>query len=473
MNTMLLEMVKEHSQFVVTLMAACDLLVTAAAWGISYWLRFHSDIISFQESQPPGLEYIQQAAVITLLLTLLVFSQWGLYRPRRIQSMIPEFGEIIRACSVVWLLEVGICYFLHKPRMSAALQGLFLGVWPVTMIVFRGSSRLALREFRKRGRNVRTAAIIGAGRLGQKLLQTLRRQQWTGYQISYFVEDYRVGQEFLGVPVEGPVSRVDEIIAANPVDAVFVALSHSQSGRLPEVLLKSSSNMVDLYIVPDLPGCHYLRHQMQQIGRLPLIGLTDSPQGGLSGAVKRLMDIAICAAALAALTPLMLLVAASIKATSAGPVFHRQQRAGLGGRAFMMLKFRSMVVHKDLGAQGQWGTSRGDPRVTAVGRLLRKLSMDELPQLINVLKGDMSLVGPRPERPEFIQRFHHQIPRYLLRHHVKAGLTGWAQVNGYRGQTSLRKRVQYDLDYINRWSLRFDLYILFLTMVRGFVNTQE
>jgi len=466
-------MIKEHNQVVVFLMGACDLAVTAGAWGAVYWLRFHSGWMSFTEPHPPGISYILQATVVTLLLAMLIFGRCGLYRPRRIGSMIPEFGLIIQACGIVWLMEVGICHFLHNPRMSAAIQGMFLVFWPVALISVRGSARVFLRSARKRGKNLRTVAIVGSGRLGQKLLHTLREQQWMGYRIRYFVEDRRIGGRLDGVPVRGPINNIDTILQHRPVDAVFIALGARQSDRLNEVLAKTTSQTVDLYIVPDYLNCHFLRQQVRQIGQLPLVGLTDTAQGGLGGVAKRVMDIAISSMALVGLTPLMLVIAFVIKITSPGAVFYRQRRAGLGSRSFNMIKFRTMYVHHDLGARGQWGTARNDPRVTTVGKWLRRLSLDELPQLINVLLGEMSLIGPRPERPEFIKRFQKQIPRYMLRHHVKAGLTGWAQVNGYRGQTSLRKRVQYDLDYINRWSLSFDIYILTLTVVRGFFNAQE
>jgi putative colanic acid biosynthesis UDP-glucose lipid carrier transferase len=332
---------------------------------------------------------------------------------------------------------------------------------------------VVLRALRRRGRNLRRVAIVGSGRLGQNLLHTLKRQRWTGYEISYFIEDLRVGQRFLGVPVYGPVSDIGRVLAEHPVDAVFVALPQHRGQQMAGVLAALAQQMVGVYVVPDLLSYQFLRHQVQQVGPLAVVSLTDSPQAGVRGVLKRLMDICGAAVLLVVLVPLMLLVALAVKLTSRGPVFYRQQRASLGGRHFVMLKFRSMVVDAEKHGQPVWGAEANDSRVTPVGRWLRKLSLDELPQLLNVLAGDMSLVGPRPERPEFVQRFAAQIPGYVQRHHVKAGLTGWAQVKGYRGRTSLRKRIQYDLDYINRWSLGFDLWILLLTAMAGFVNPRD
>lgn len=465
-------MVKEHSQVVVLLMGALDVAVTAGAWVACFYLRFHSGYFEAVEPTPPRMDYILDLLVVTLLLTLLVFGRLGLYRTRRTDSPAREVLDVLRACAAVWIIEVVISHFLHSAPMSRKLQGLFLVVWPTMMIFYRGSARMILRSFRRRGRNRRTVAIVGAGRLGQKLLHEIRRQRWTGYDVLYFVEDTRVGQEFLGVSVRGPVGDIERIIQSHPVDVVMVALPQERSAQLADVLDRLSGSLVDVNVVPDLLSYQFLTHRVRQLGSLPIVNLTHSPQSGHNVLLKRAFDIAGAAVALLVLSPLMLLIAMAILCAGRGGVFYRQRRASLGGREFDIIKFRSMVPDAEAADGAVWA-ARHDPRVTPIGRLLRKLSLDELPQLINVLRGDMSLVGPRPERPELIDRFSHQVPRYMLRHHVKAGITGWAQVRGYRGQTSLRKRIQYDLDYINRWSFGFDLYILLLTVLRGFVNPQD
>lgn len=465
-------MVKEHNQLFMYLMTVLDLAVTASAWLISFYLRFHTNLFRHEAKVRDPAVYISQVTVVSLLLTLLVFSKMGMYRPRRIQSLAAEVWDIIKACAAVGLLEVAASYYLYEPRLSVLMQTQFLVLWPLLLIGYRLPLRLWLRSMRKRGANLRRVAIVGAGRLGQKLLQTLRRQKWTGYHISYFVEDQHVGKQFLDLPVYGPISQVDEVVAQHPVDAVFVALPASRSDELADVLGKLSGEVVDINVVPDLLSYPFLHHQVQQVGQLAVVNLTDSPQGGLAGLGKRMIDIVLSVVGLVALSPFLLLLAAGVKLTSRGPVFYVQRRASLGGREFPILKFRSMVVDAEVNGAA-WGAEHQDPRVTTLGRIMRKLSLDELPQLLNILKGDMSLVGPRPERPEFIRRFSRQVPRYMLRHHVKAGLTGWAQIHGFRGRTSLRKRIQYDLDYINRWSLGLDLWIILLTLFRGFYNPKD
>jgi len=369
-------------------------------------------------------------------------------------------------------VDVVIGYFEPHGRKETIAKAEGLEFVPRKMIAYRGSARLVLRTIRRRGQNTRAVAVIGAGRLGQKLVHILRSQPWTGYTVSYFVCNERAGRELLGVPVYGPTENIEEILDAHPVDAVLIALPQERTAQLTDVLNKLSNSMVDVNVIPDLLSYQFLRHEVQQIGSLPIVNLTHSPQTGWNATFKRVLDVAVSLAILLLISPLLLLIALLVKCTSRGPVFYRQQRASLGGREFDIIKFRSMVVNAEAATGAVWAT-KNDPRVTPIGRILRKTSLDELPQLLNVLRGDMSLVGPRPERPELIERFSRQIPRYAMRHHVKAGITGWAQVSGYRGMTSLRKRIQYDLDYISRWSVGFDVYILVLTIFRGFIHKQD
>ncbi len=462
-------MIKEHSQVFVFMMGVLDLAVTAGAWLACYWIRFVSGWFPYEEAAPPGLAYFLGVVVISLLLTLIVFARLGMYMPRRMQSIGVELFDIVRACLIVWAIEVVISHFLRSAPMSRRLQALFLVLWPTMLVAYRGTARVVLRSIRRRGRNMRAVAIVGAGRLGQTLLHTLRRQPWTGYEPRYFVDDASVGRDLLGVSVRGPLADIERILAADPVDAVMVALPSERSGEIAEVLNRLSTSLVDVNVVPDVLAYQFLRHEVRQIGSLPIVNLTHSPQSGTSAVIKRIFDVLLSLVLLVVLAPLMLAIAAVVAATSRGGTLYRQRRASLGGKEFDILKFRTMVPDAEAGSGAVWATS-DDPRTTKIGRLLRRLSLDELPQLLNVLRGDMSLVGPRPERPELIERFKNQVPRYALRHHVKAGITGWAQVNGYRGMTSLRKRIQYDLDYINRWSFSFDLYILLLTPIRAMLR---
>ncbi|MFW6066483.1 MAG: undecaprenyl-phosphate glucose phosphotransferase [Planctomycetota bacterium] len=462
-------MVKEHSQSVVAVMGVLDLVVTVGAWVVCYAVRFHSGWFAYKEPTPPPLSDLADVIVISLLLMILVFARLRMYMPRRAQSLGREMLDIVRACFVTWTILLVISYFLHSTFISRKLLGMLLFVWPVMLMGYRGTVRMVLRSLRRRGRNIRRVAIVGIGRTAQKLLHELRRMPWTGYDVLYFVSDQRIGGRLMGVPVRGPIDEVEKIVSRSSIDAVFVALPERRRAKLREVIEKLSAVLVDVNVVPDLLSHHLLRREIQTLGWLPVINLTHSPQSGWNAASKRIFDIFGALAALAVFSPVMLAAAVAVKLTSRGSVFYRQRRASLGGREFDIVKFRTMFDGH--GGADTWQTDAG--RVTPAGRVLRKLSLDELPQLLNVLRGEMSLVGPRPERPEFIRRFQRSVPRYMLRHHVKAGITGWAQVNGFRGQTSLRKRIQYDLDYINNWSLGFDIRILLMTVFRGFLNPQS
>jgi Undecaprenyl-phosphate glucose phosphotransferase len=461
-------MLREHSNVIVGLMRLTDLVVTLAVWLGCFYVRFYTGWFQIR-GDVPTLSYLTDILIINVLLVLLVFQWAGLYLPRRVQPVSKEMADLLKAAVIVWILEVTIGHFLRSSPFSRRLQGMILVVWPTTLVVYRGVLRLALHAARRRGKNLRSVAMIGAGRIAQKLYHSFRHQQWTGYRVKYFIDDDRNGEILLDRPVRGPIRQSKEILAQFPVDVVFIALPRHQIHQLESVMNDLADSLVDVNVAPDLMGHLLLNHRVHQVGSIPVVNLTHTPQAGLSGVCKRAMDVIGGLVLLTIFAPLMLLIAAAIKLGSRGPVLYRQKRASIGGHTFTILKFRSMRPADDA-EEPHWGLSQDDPRLTRLGRFLRKTSLDELPQLFNVVRGDMSLVGPRPEREEFLERFRRQFPRYMLRHHVKAGMTGWAQINGYRGRTSIRKRLQYDLDYINNWSLFLDLRILAMTLVRGFIN---
>jgi Undecaprenyl-phosphate glucose phosphotransferase len=320
-------------------------------------------------------------------------------------------------------------------------------------------------------------AIIGCGRLGQIVARTIERNSWTGIKVAYFIshQDRTRREVCSDRPVLGGLGDLEKILAANKPDAVYIALPGSRSNMLYDVLARLERFPVDVRIVPDI-NPRYVPQSMtvSELDGMPILSYRECPTSGLGGVSKRVLDIVGACAALVIFAAPMLIIAALVRASGPGPVIFRQRRVSLGGQVFDIYKFRTMFHADDEAGAGSgrsatW-TERNDPRITRIGRWLRRTSLDELPQLFNVVMGDMSLVGPRPERPELIERFREDWRGYMLRQHVKAGMTGWAQVNGLRGQTSLRKRLQYDLFYIKNWSIGLDLKILFLTLFRGFVH---
>lgn len=489
-------MVKQQHQLFVTLLALVDAVVVSvaclAAWGVRLAVVEGGKRVGWDEWIRGPL------FIFAIPIVLVVMQMFGLYRPRRDRSLWPEQGAIIRmsvtamAALVVALWAVGnaaVTSGVESPTIEVLGHDLDGGrvqlgtlavLLPVFLGVHRALFRTVLREIRRRGFNLRHVAIIGVGRLGQITMRTLTRNGWTGINVAYFVSHHGSThrRECQGKPVLGGLDELDDILSENRVDAVYLALPNAKAAALPGILQQLQRYAVDVRIVPDVhPRFVPQSMVVSELDGMPILSYRECPSAGLGGFSKRLLDIVGSALGLIVFSPLFLVIAVLVRMSSPGPVIFKQRRVSLGGKTFKIYKFRTMHQMRDeqrellhgVDATEAW-TRRGDPRITRIGRWLRRTSLDELPQLLNVLKGQMSLVGPRPERPELIARFREDWRGYMLRQHVKAGMTGWAQVNGLRGNTSLRKRLQYDLFYVRHWSVWFDLRILWLTLFRGFVH---
>jgi Undecaprenyl-phosphate glucose phosphotransferase len=318
------------------------------------------------------------------------------------------------------------------------------------------------------GIGLKRILIAGAGDLGRMVADRILQHRELGYQVIGFVDD-RAGGDHLGyrgLPLLGTLTEVSEIAQRERIDHLYVALPPEEHSKLLDLIEMTSREVIDVKVVPDLLQFIALRARLEDLDGLPIINVNDVPLHGFNSWVKRAIDVAVSAVALALLALPLAIIAALVRMTSPGAVLYRQERMGLDGRAFNVYKFRSMYEGAEDGTGPVWARD-DDPRATAIGRWLRRFDLDELPQFWNVLKGDMSIVGPRPERPYFVEQFKHRFPQYMLRHKVKAGITGWAQVNGWRGNTSLEKRIEYDLYYIENWSVTLDLKIMWLTLFRG------
>jgi Undecaprenyl-phosphate glucose phosphotransferase len=345
---------------------------------------------------------------------------------------------------------------------------LFTALTAGSLLIARRLTWGVLKQLRRRGHNLSLALIVGTGRVARRTARGLRHAGWIGIRTAGFVED-NPSRWTSDLPIVGRISDLPRLVEEMRIEHVFIALPlsrHAEARRVFDVLAET---FVDVRLVLDVPGLAGLSLTTSNLDGQPLIGLRESPHFGLNLLVKRAMDVVLSALGLIVLSPLFAVLAVLIKRSSPGPVFYRQERCGLNGKPFWMLKFRTMRADAETATGPVWAV-RDDPRRTRLGAFLRRTSLDELPQLINVLRGEMSLVGPRPERPVFIQRFKRTIPNYMARHCVKAGITGWAQIHGWRGNTSLRKRLQFDLYYITHWTPLLDLRILLLTFVRGLIN---
>jgi Undecaprenyl-phosphate glucose phosphotransferase len=442
-----------------------DLLVTAGAWVGAFVIRFWTGWIPVWKE--PG-EFNRHVAVLplVLLLAFLSYSLIGLYQVHRLRRLREELIGILKGVSLLLLLVLATLFYRQDHFESRLAILLFYGLTMAGILVVRRISWGSLRFLRQSGFNRSPVLIVGTGRVARKTANALQQAGWTGLYVLGFVED-EPQRRTLDLDILGTTGELPRLIAEHKVGHVFIALPLNRYHEARRVFDILSQTVVDVRLVADAPDLAGLSLTTTTIEGLTVIGLRESPHFGLNVLVKRTMDIVLSFTALVLLSPVLLLVSLLVKFSSRGPIFYRQERCGLGGEPFSMLKFRTMSVDAEAQSGPVWA-KEDDPRRTRLGTFLRKTSLDELPQLINVLKGDMSLVGPRPERPVFIEQFKHTVPNYMARHCVKAGITGWAQVNGWRGNTSLRKRVQFDLYYISHWNPWFDLRILWMTMFRVF-----
>ena len=475
-------MLNRHNRLLVAIHVLSDSLLAVVAFLTTYFLRFHTGFIPAPKGIPPLQQYINLLPFIAVLVPV-GFQLQGLYRLRRGRSRVDDFfavfvGSILAVVfGIVATLYVEIYFATPAARdrgafeISQAAWAIFLVLNVVLTFTSREVVREALERRWRAGIGLKRILIAGSGELGRLVADKILEHRELGYQIVGFVDDRASGDHlgYRGLPLLGTIDDAAEISTRESVDHLYVALPPEQHVRMLQLIESTSRECVDVKVVPDLLQVIALRARLEDLDGIPVININDVPLQGFNSIVKRTIDVLISLAALAALTIPFAVVAALIRLTSRGPVFYRQERMGLDGTAFMIYKFRSMYDNAER-ETGPVFASHNDPRRTPVGRVLRRSNIDELPQLYNVLRGEMSIVGPRPERPNFVAEFKHKIPQYMLRHKVKAGITGWAQVNGWRGNTSIEKRIEYDLYYIENWSVRLDLKIMWLTVLRGFFH---
>ena len=475
-------MLSRHNRLLVTLYLFSDALIAMSAFILAYALRFHTGVIPITKGIPPLRQYIDVLPFIAVVVPL-GFQLQGLYRLRRGRSRVDDFFGVF--VGSILAVVFGIVATLYTQTYFAAPRSKDTGafevsqaVWAIFLVInvaLAYSSRELVREILERrwraGIGLKRVLIAGSGELGRLVADKILEHRELGYQIIGFVDDKATGDHlgYRGLPLLGPVEEVSEIAAREAVDHLYVALPPEQHLRMLQLIESTSRECVDVKVVPDLLQVIALRARLEDLDGVPVININDVPLQGFNTIVKRAIDIAISSAALAILAVPLGILAALVRLTSRGPVFYYQERMGLDGKSIIIVKFRSMFDDAEAGTGPVWAR-QNDPRVTPFGRFLRRSNLDELPQLWNVLRGDMSIVGPRPERPHFVKQFKHRIPQYMLRHKVKAGLTGWAQVHGWRGNTSIEKRIEYDLYYIENWSVRLDLKIMWLTLLRGFFH---
>jgi Undecaprenyl-phosphate glucose phosphotransferase len=476
-------MLKARERKLVALHVGVDVALTCAAWLLAYALRFHeplATLVPVTKGVPDVSRYLLLLPLIVVLWPPVLYFH-GLYQIRRGRSLIDQTFAILFSVLLASALTLGATlyvrvYWRYQPEVSPLWeysQAVF-ALFVVLDVLLISLGRATIRSWQERqwaaGENLTRVLVAGTGELGRTVAEVLLAQRHLGYRVLGFLGENEESSGYAGLGVVGTIADAREAVERSRADQVYVALPLEDHARLVPLVQGLSNECVDLKVVPDVMQYATIRAALEDLNGIPIISLNEVPLQGWSSMTKRVMDLLVSATALLVLTviPLFPVLAFLVwRYGGKGPVLLRQERMTLDGKTFQIFKFRTMVDEAEKDTGPVFATS-DDPRRTKVGAWLRKHNLDELPQLLNVLLGDMSLVGPRPERPPFVQQFRERIPQYMRRHRVKSGMTGWAQVNGWRGNTSIEKRIEFDLYYIENWSLRLDLKILILTLFHGF-----
>jgi Undecaprenyl-phosphate glucose phosphotransferase len=473
-------MVRRFNRLLAVCYVISDALMAMAAFILAYVIRFQllNDVIPVTKGYPPLEQYLTLLPFIQAIVPLAFYAQ-GVYHLRRGRSRVDDFFAVFVGSILAVVIGVGgtLYYGIYydPEAMELGAYQVSQPVWAIFLVLntlFAYTTREIIREALERrwraGIGLKRVLIAGAGDLGRMVADKVLEHRELGFKVVGFLDDRAGGDHigYRGLPLLGTLGEADEIIRRERIDHVYVALPLEEHVKMLGLVEATNREGVDVHVVPDLLQFIALRARLENLDGVPIISLNDVPLRGFNSLLKRVIDVAISAVALLAMSVPFGLIAWLIRRSSPGPVFYKQERMGLDGKAFQVYKFRSMYSGAEDETGPVWARDN-DPRCTSLGRWLRRFDLDELPQLWNVLRGDMSIVGPRPERPYFVEQFKHRIPQYMLRHKVKAGITGWAQVNGWRGNTSLEKRIEYDLYYIENWSVGLDLKIMWLTLLRG------
>ncbi len=461
-------MLKNRAQIVAFALLILDMMFVLVAWEFAYIFRFF--LFDFPKAVhiPNHVPYLIGGLTV-MFIACLVFTFSGLYHVKAILSHQNSHVKLLQASLFLFLTIPTVPFFYREFSFSRLHAVYFMLFLIISLFGMRQVMRWILKRCHQQGLYLGRSLLIGTSQHSTTFDQTLRQHIGYGLKIEGVVVVSQ--QEVIegNIKTLGTLEKLPEILATYQIDRVFMLRSAYEYKHFADIEHLLHEQFVDVCIIPDLQQWATLSFEVEQLGDLTLMTLVQSPVTGWQRVFKRTFDLVGALTAIILFAPVMVLVAIAIKLTSHGPIFYRQERMGLDGQHFGTLKFRSMRVDAEKETGAIWAKSNDDRR-TPIGALLRKTSLDELPQLFNVILGEMSLVGPRPERPVFIEQFKTQIPKYMLRHKVKAGITGWAQVNGWRGDTSLEQRIKCDLYYIQHWSLWLDVKILFLTVFTGFTN---
>lgn len=469
-------MIKDNQKRLNHFHVALDAFVILLSYGLAWFIVNGTPWFNVTVHNKNAMAVVYLAAGILIVpFYLILYGGFHLYTPKRVQGRRLELANLFKA-NTIGLLAISLILYLggkndYFHNFSRSMVFLFFSINIVAECLMRNLLRYFLRSMRSKGYNQKHLLLVGYSRAAEGFIDRVNVNPEWGYKIRGILDDHEEwGKEYKGVRVIGKIQDLDTILELNTLDEIAITLSIREYEKLERIVAGCEKSGVHTKFIPDYNNFIPTKPFMEDLQGLPVIHIRHVPLTSLVNAtMKRAVDLFGALVALILFSPIMAVTALLIKITSPGPIIFSQERVGLHNKPFKMYKFRSMAVQSVAKEKSQW-TTPGDPRVTPVGKFIRKTSIDEMPQLFNVLKGDMSLVGPRPERPFFVEKFKEEIPRYMIKHQVRPGMTGWAQVNGYRGDTSITRRIEHDLYYIENWTLGFDFKILFLTFFKGFIN---
>ncbi len=472
-------MIKENQKLLNLLELLIDAIIIAFSFLLAYKLRFDdtwSPLIKYEIIRPtvgyvrPDSDYF---SLLFLLIPcyLIMYRMYGMYDPKRTSGRRAELLGLVKANLLGVVYCLAALYLIKQQNFARLFLIIFVSTNLVIDYIFRLIVMRILRTMRRSGMNMKHILLVGYSRTAIGYIDRLRSHPEWGYVVHGILDDTcQFGKTYKNVQVIGKTQMLQEMLATNEYDEIAITLSIGEYSKLERIVATCEKSGVHTKFIPDYNNIIPTKPYTEDLDGLPVIHVRHVPlSSSFNNAIKRVVDILGSLFALIVFSIPMLIVACIVKITSPGPLIFKQTRIGLHNEEFQMYKFRSMRVQDDKEEKKAW-TTQNDPRVTPIGKFMRKTNVDELPQLINVVKGDMSMVGPRPERPFFVDKFKEEIPRYMIKHQVRPGMTGWAQVNGYRGDTSITKRIICDLYYVENWSLLLDFKILFLTFFGRSVN---
>ncbi len=465
-------MIKDNQKIFNRLHLLIDAVVVAVSYMLSWYLRFESGLIA--EEQGAGalsMQHYFSAMYYIVPGYIILYYYFSLYTPKRTTRHRYEIYNIMKANTIGLILFMVALFFFKQEHFSRKMIFVFYVVNILLTTFCRYCIRKGLRFFRKKGYNLKHILLVGYSRAAEEYITRIQTNPQWGYDVCGILDDtVPRGTVYKGVKVLGDIDNLSIILPHDKLDEISITLSLNDYDRLEEIVAICEKSGVHTKFIPDYNSLFPSNPYTEDLMGLPVINIRNVPLSNtLNIMIKRAIDVFGGIVASILFLPVMAIAAILIKCTDGGKIIFKQERVGLHNKTFYMYKFRTMLEQSPNTEQKAW-TVKDDPRVTKIGKFLRRTSLDELPQLFNIIKGDMSLVGPRPERPQFVEKFKEEIPRYMVKHQVRPGLTGWAQVNGYRGDTSIRKRIDYDLYYIENWTVGFDFKILFLTFFKGFIN---